>query len=96
MASSLLEGSDRVVGRGHGLSRPALLFCDLNIPSAFNATLDALVRWTLFRVRLQRSVQFVATALWNRESVMKANPGNFQYTIDVLDVTFNIRHEILS
>jgi len=27
---------------------------------------------------------------------MKANPGNLQYTIDVLDVTFNIRHEILS
>jgi hypothetical protein len=72
------------------------LFRDLNVPCAFNATFDALIRWTLLRVRRQRSVKFVATALWNRESVMKANPGNLQYTIDVLDVTFNIRHEILS
>ena len=71
-------------------------FRRLNIPSAFNATFDALVRWTLFRIRRQRSIQFVATALRNRESVTKANPGNLQYTIDVLNVTFDIRHEILS
>ena len=74
----------------------ALLFCDLNIPSAVNATFDALIGWTLFRVCLERSVHLVAAPLGDRESVMKANPGNLQHTIDVLDVTFNIRHEILS
>jgi hypothetical protein len=27
---------------------------------------------------------------------MKANPGNLQHTVDLLNIAFNIRHEILS
>ncbi len=76
----------------HGSPWPVLRFGDLDAPCAFNATFDALIRWTFVRVCRQRSVHFVATTRWNLEPVMKANPGDLQHTVDILDITVNIRH----
>lgn len=74
----------------------SLLPRDLNVPSAFNAAFDALIRWTFLRVHRQRSIHFIATALRNLESVVKMNPGDLQHTVDLLNIAFYIRHEILS
>jgi len=77
-------------------SRPRLLFRDLYVPSTFNAAFDTLIRWTLLRVRCQRSVHFMATALGNIESIAKMNPGDLQHTVDLLNIAFYVRRKIFS
>ena len=74
------------------ICRSVLLFGELNVPCAFNASFDALIRWTFVRVCRQGAVHFVPTARRDPEFVMKANPGDLQHTVDILDITVNIRH----
>lgn len=74
----------------------SLLLRGFNVPSALNATFDALISGALVGIRRQRSIHFLATPLRNLESVMKTNAGNLQHTVDLLNIAFDIRHEILS
>ena len=67
-----------------------------DFPCAFDATLDALIRWALFGVRRQCSVHFVATTLRNRNSIAETNRSDLEHTVDVFDIPFHIRREIFS
>lgn len=75
---------------------PSLFRRGFNVPSAFNASFDALIRWALVRVSRQHSIHFIATSRGNLESVVKTNAGDPQHTVDLFDIAFYIRHEILS
>lgn len=76
--------------------RVTLLLRGLDVPVALNTAFDTLIRWTLLRVRRQHSIHFITSPYRNLKSVAKMNLRDLQHTVDFLDISFNICHEIFS
>ena len=77
------------------LMHDSLVLIKHGIPSAIDATLDALIRGALLGVRLQRALN--GLALPGRNSQPEANPDlrDFQDAVHFFDVTLDVGDEVL-
>ena len=70
------------------------LFLDDCFPSASNAALHALVSGTFLGMGFQCPIRFLSTAMWDLETIPQSNLRDLEYAVYVLDVTFDISHQI--